>query len=58
MFVILDVTMGFKVVIVTFFQTEDTGVFDGFAVGFEVVTFLEDAGVVDEFPLLLEDSPV
>lgn len=33
MFVILDVTMGFKVVIVTFFQTGDTGVFDGFAVG-------------------------
>lgn len=58
MFVILDVTMGFKVVIVTFFQTGDTGVFDGFAVGFEVVTFPEDAGVVDEFPLLLEDSPV
>lgn len=56
--VILDVTLGFKVVTVTFFVIEDIGVFDGFAVGFEVVTFPEDAGVVDGFPLVLEDSPV
>lgn len=53
---ILDETVGFKVVTVTFFETEETGAVDDFAVGFEVVIVTEETGVVDGFTEILEDS--
>lgn len=60
--VILDAAVDFKVVTVTFFETEETGVVDSFAVGVMAVTvtFFEtrETGVVDGFTVLLEDLVV
>lgn len=54
--VILDETVDFEAVTVIFFETEETGAVDDFAVGFEVVIVTKETGVVDGFTGILEDS--